>query len=227
MSPLVIAGASRGVGLELARLARAGGRPVVALVRPGSDSSELLRLGVEVVAGDALSRADADRLFAGVPAGCDVVSTLSGLAGDGRRADDEGSINVVDAAAAAGVTGRFLLITSIGCGEMAPYRSERAIAAFGAAVDAKTRAEEHLRRSGLAWTILRPGGLRSAPATGNGILSTDPEMHGFINRSDVAQLAARALSDPSTLGRAFAVVDRAEARSVNAIDPHPLPAAGA
>lgn len=227
MPPLVIAGASRGVGLELARLARSGGRPVVALVRPGSDSSELRHLGVEVAAGDALSRADADRLFGSLPAGCNAVSTLSGLAGDGRRADDEGNINLIDAAAASGLTGRFLLITSIGCGEMAPYRSERAIAAFGAAVDAKTRAEEHLRRSGLAWTILRPGGLRTAPATGNGILSADPEMHGFINRADVAQLALRALRDPSTRDQAFAVVDRAEARSVNAIDPHPLLALGA
>jgi nucleoside-diphosphate-sugar epimerase len=226
MVPLVIAGASRGVGLELARLARAGGRPVVALVRPASDFAELRRLGADVVTGDALSRADAGRLFAGVPADCDVVSTLSGLADDGRRADDAGSINVIDAAADAGVTGRVLLVTSIGCGEMAPYRSERAIAAFGAAVDAKTLAEDHLRRSGLAWTILRPGGLRSAPATGNGILSTDAQMHGFINRADVAQLALRALGDPSTLDRAFAAVDGAEARSVNAIDPHPLLAPG-
>ena len=62
--------------------------------------------------------------------------------------DDEGNINVIDQAANREV-GRFVLVTSIGCGDMAPFRSERAIAAFGAAVDAKTRAEEHFGASSL------------------------------------------------------------------------------
>lgn len=211
VAPLVIAGASRGVGLELARLERAAGRRVVALVRPGSDVAELQATGAELVEGDALSPADAARLFDGLPADCDVVSTISGRNEDGRRADDEGNITLVDAAIRFGLVGRFLLITSIGCGEMAPYRSERAIAAFGAVVDAKTVAEEHLRRSALAWTIIRPGGLRSAPATGTGVLTTDPQTHGFINRADVAQLAYRALRDPSTLRQAFAAVEEAAA----------------
>ncbi len=141
--------------------------------------------------------------LASAPAGCDVVSTLGGRAPDGRYVDDEGNINVVDQAAAREV-GRFVLVTSIGCGDMAPYRSERAIAAFGAAVDAKTRAEEHLRRVIPTATIVRPGGLRSDPATGRGILTRDPQMHGFINRDDVAELVARVLGDPGTLGQTFA-----------------------
>src|SRR5690606_15049084 len=121
----------------------------------------------------------------------------------GRSADAEGNINIIDRAAARGVD-RFVLVTSIGCGEMAPYRSARAIAAFGAAVDAKTKAEAHLRRAIPSATIIRPGGLRSMPATGRGILSDDPQMHGFIHRADVADLVRRALRDPSTAGRAFA-----------------------
>ena len=47
MRPLVIFGASRGVGLELARLERAAGRHVIAPVRPQSDIAaldEVLRL---------------------------------------------------------------------------------------------------------------------------------------------------------------------------------------
>lgn len=222
MPALVIAGASRGVGWELAHMERAKGRPVVALVRHSTDPRYLLRIGVDVVRGDAMSRADAANLFEALPADCDVVSTLGGPAGDGRRADDEGNINLIDAAAGFSLRGRFLMVTSIGCGEMAPYRSERAIAAFGEAVDAKSRAEQHLRQTGLAWTILRPGGLRSEPATGQGILSTDPQMHGFINRADVAQLAFRTLRDPSTIRGAFAAVDEAMARCVNPIDPFPL-----
>jgi nucleoside-diphosphate-sugar epimerase len=94
---------------------------------------------------------------------------------------------------------------------MAPYRSERAIAAFGASVDAKTRAENHARRVVPSATFIRPG-----------ILSDDPQIHGFIHREDVADLIARALRDPATQGRAFAAVDADQARSANPIEPFPL-----
>lgn len=222
LRPLLIFGASRGVGLELARLECAAGRRVIAPVRPQSDAEALAACGATVPRADALSSEDVIGVLAGIDGEFDIVSTLGGTAGDGRRADDEGNINVIDAAVASGRARRFLLVTSIGCGEMAPFRSERAIAAFGAAVDAKTVAEDRLRASGLDWTILRPGGLLSEPATGNGILSQDIEIHGFIHRADVAALAFRALRDPATVGQAFAAVDAGRMNSVNTIPPFPL-----
>lgn len=206
MRPVLIFGASRGVGLALARRLRRRDVPVAAMLRPAAAGADLEHIGVRVVRGDACSRADIARAFAGAPAACDVVSTLGGRAPDGRYVDDEGNLNVIDEAAAHGVT-RFVLVTSIGCGDMAPFRSERAIAAFGAAVDAKTRAEEHLRRAIAEATIIRPGGLRSDPATGRGILTRDPQVHGFINRDDVAELIMRMLDDPATIGQTFAAVD--------------------
>lgn len=222
MAPVLIFGAGGGVGLCLARLLRRDGVPVFAMLRSPAAEGELSALGVRTVAGDAFSTADIDRALAlAGPDDLDVVSTIGGRAADGRLADDEGNVNIVDRAAAHGVR-RFVLVTSIGCGDMAPYRSERAIAAFGAAVDAKTRAEEHLRRTLPCATIIRPGGLRSEPATGRGILSDDPQMHGFIHRADVADLIRRALADPATEGRAFAAVDADEARCANPIEPFPL-----
>lgn len=219
---LVIFGASRGVGLELARLECAAGRRVIAPVRPQADVSALEAAGAVFLRADALSRREVAGALSRISGEIDIVSTLGGKADDGRRADDEGNINVIDAAVETGRARRFLLVTSIGCGEMAPFRSERAIAAFGAAVDAKTRAEERLRASGLDWTILRPGGLLSEPATGRGLLSEDVEMHGSIHRADVARLAFRALRDPATVGRAFAAVDAQRMTSVNALAPFPL-----
>ncbi len=222
MRPLLIFGASKGVGLELARQECKRGRPLFALVRPYSDAEALLALGVTVVRGDALATDDVAHVFSHSPEGCDVVSTLGGQVEDGRRADDVGNINVITVAKTTGKGGRFVLITSIGCGEMEPFRSERAIAAFGAAVDAKTRAEDHLRQSELDWTIIRPGGLLSEPATGNGILVEDAEMHGFIHRADVADLAYGVLRDPATRGKAFAAVDASRAKSANTIAPFVL-----
>ncbi|MCO5091355.1 SDR family oxidoreductase [Bosea sp. (in: a-proteobacteria)] len=229
MEPLLIFGATRGVGLALARLERARGRRVFAMTRSGSDPaglSALAELGVEAVPGDALDRGAVAAVFDRVPPACTVVSTIGGLAADSRRADDEGNINLIDEAGKAGVARRFVLVTSIGCGEMAPYRSPQAIAAFGAAVDAKTRAEERLRASSLAWTILRPGGLLSEPATGRGMLSEDAELHGFIHRADMAELVSLVLQDDATIGRAFAAVDAGRARSIHPLVAFPLIQAG-
>lgn len=226
MTPTVIFGARTGVGLHLARLLRGDGVPVVAMLRPGADAGELEAMGVRIARGDAFLPEDIDAALDLAlefdPDGeFDVVSTIGGRREDGRFADEDGNINIADRAAARNV-GRFVLVTSIGCGDMAPYRSERAIAAFGAAVDAKTRAEDHARRVIRAATVIRPGGLRSEPATGRGILSDDPQMHGFIHRADVADLVRRALRDPATEGRAFAAVDADQAHSVNPIEPFPL-----
>jgi uncharacterized protein YbjT (DUF2867 family) len=221
MRPVLIFGASRGVGLALARLLREQSIPITAMLRSPVASAELESMGVHVVCGNAFSRDDVARAFASNDPVCGVVSTLGGRAADGRYVDDEGNINVIDQAAAHGV-GRFVFVTSIGCDDMAPYRSERAIAAFGAAVDAKTRAEEHLRSVIPEATIIRPGGLRPEPATGRGILTSDPQMHGFINREDVAQLVARAFFDPATHGQSFAAVDSDTARSGNPVTPFNL-----
>ena len=47
--------------------------------------------------------------------------------------------------------------------------------------------------STMQWTIVRPGGLKSEPATGSGILTEDRSVCGAINREDVADLVVKAL----------------------------------
>ena len=224
MTATVIFGARTGVGLELARLLRRQGLTVAAMLRADADAGELEALGVRIGRGDAFSRRDIDAALdlAVGDVEIDVVSTVGGRHQDGRFADEDGNVNIAEQAAGRDNLGRFVLVTSIGCGEMAPYRSERAIAAFGASVDAKTRAENRTRRIIPSATFIRPGGLRSEPATGRGILSDDAEIHGFIHRADVADLVSRALRDPATEGRAFAAVDADQAHSVNPIEPFPL-----
>lgn len=222
MKPVLIFGASKGVGFELAFLLRECDVRVVALVRPATSPQPLQALGVEVVAGDALSPADVARAYDMLGPGGRVVSTLGGHpSAEAVSVDRQGNVLTIDLAKSRRIE-RYVLVTSIGCGEMMPYMSERARAAFGGAVIAKTHAEEHLRAGSLPFTIVRPGGLRSEPATGRGILSTDPEMHGFIHRADVAALVARVLTDPATVGGVYAAVDAQLARCDNPIVPAPL-----
>jgi uncharacterized protein YbjT (DUF2867 family) len=68
------------------------------------------------------------------------------------------------------------------------------LAALGTVLVEKDKAEQHLIASGLTYTIIRPGGLKSEPATGNGVLTEDPHIIGSINRADVAQLVCRCLN---------------------------------
>lgn len=219
---VLLFGASRNTGFALARLLAEHGVGVTALIRSDAARERLERAGVQAVPGDALRPEDVALAFERAPTGSAVVSTL-GSADTTREplVDEAGNRNVIDCAIAAR-TPRVVLVTSIGCGEMAPYRSAQAVAAFGAVVDAKSRAESRLRSSALDWTIVRPGGLRDGEPTGRAVLTRDPEVHGFIRRSDLALLLDRVLHDETTSGEALAAVDTAESRCVRPIVPFPL-----
>lgn len=220
-------GASRGTGFALAQRLTARGAEVTAVLRSDAARPELEKLGIRVVSGDAGAPGDVARAFAAAAGGAAVVSTLGGSAAPAdaappfSRVDEIGNRHVIDAAVSMG-NRRFVLVTSIGCGEMARFRSPQAVAAFGDLVDAKTRAEDHLRATKLDWTIVRPGGLRDGPATGRGLLTTDAEVHGFIRRSDLARLVERVLDAPAAIGHALAAVDADEARCVRPLVPFAL-----
>lgn len=50
----------------------------------------------------------------------------------------------------------------------------------------------------MAYTIIRPGGLKSEAATGNGVLTEDASVCGGITREDVANLVVKALLSSKT-----------------------------
>ncbi|AOX99072.1 SDR family oxidoreductase [Jeongeupia sp. USM3] len=205
MRGLIVFGASRGVGLEVAKQARAQGRPVRAMLRDGSDAAALEAIGADIVRGDALDAAAVDAAMAGLDAGTDVVTTL-GSFGPGVPVDYLGNRNVIDAAERAGLR-RLVLVTSLGGSETWPHLSERSRKGFGGAVREKTLAEAWLRTSGLDHTIIRPGGLRDGAALGGALRIENEEAHGFVRRADVAAVVLGCLADPATIGRAFSIVD--------------------
>lgn len=75
-------------------------------------------------------------------------------------------------------------------------------------LDAKGVAEDAVRDSGIAYTILRPGGLMPPPGTGNGILTEDSSIGGLISRSDVAALIMKVLFNKQTEGKTFTAIDK-------------------
>ncbi len=213
-----LAGASRGVGFELAcwLLQRGISTKVLLRLPPDTDGeasparAELESLGAAIAIGDALdadavNRAMQDAPFHAPPWA--VVSTIGGVGPDGRRADFLGNKVLIDAAVRAGVQ-KFVLVSSIGAGNSAIALPPQVLQTLGPVLAEKEQAEQYLMASGLTYTIVRPGGLKSEPATGNAVLTPDVAIAGSIHRADVADLVGRCLFSDRVNNCTLSAVDR-------------------
>jgi uncharacterized protein YbjT (DUF2867 family) len=204
---IFIAGASRNLGLEIAKCLAAQKMQVTALLRSPATSTELEAMGIKVVTGDALDAAAMEAAMAGGEPIHAVISTIGGLPKDGERADYLGNKNLIDAAVKAGVQ-KFILVSSIGSGNSAAALQPQVLETLGPVLIEKEKAENHLIESGMIYTVIRPGGLKSEPATGNGILTEDCRVAGTINRADVAQLVCQCLVSDTANNKVLSAVDK-------------------
>lgn len=209
---IVVFGARSGVGLEFVKIAKAAGRTVVAVVRPDSEISELQALDVVVRHADIFQAVELDMALSVVRPGWSAVSTLGRTRRDEPSVDHVGNATVIDRALALGAS-RFLLVSSLGCGDSRQFASERLLAAIGTTLQEKTMAEEYLQSSGLPFTIIRPGGLTNDPSTGDGALYESPAVHGRIGRQDLAIKMWKCFQTDKTLGKTFSAVDRRHLRA--------------
>ncbi|KAJ1477498.1 NADH(P)-binding-domain-containing protein [Baffinella frigidus] len=186
-----VLGGSKGVGREVVNGLSAMGVNVVALVRSEESKAELEKLpGVKAVLGDAMEASD----VIGVLDGCDAaVSTLGGATGE-VNIDYKGNMNMIENAGILGVT-RVVLVTSVGCGDSKDAIPETVYEALKSALVDKTKAENLLLKyyTNTDYTIIRPGGLVTAPSTGKAILTEDKKAAGKINRADVSALVLSAM----------------------------------
>ncbi len=218
MSQIFLAGASRGVGREIAKQLVAKGYQVIALLRSDQAKAELTAMGVTVVKGDALEAAAMVEAIADHAPDA-VISTIGGLPEDGTtRADFLGNKHLIDGAVAAQVK-RFILISSIGSGESAQALPPNVLEVLGAVLKEKAQAEAYLQGSGLAYTVIRPGGLLSEPATGEEGLTEDVTVAGSIPREAVARLAVRCLESDRAVNKIFSAIDLSMQRSGTDFEP--------
>jgi uncharacterized protein YbjT (DUF2867 family) len=203
---VLIVGASRGTGLEVARLLERRGESVTAFVRPTTDMAELLRLRVKLFRGDVLDPLSVQGALASGSFRA-IIDTVGGKRGE-PRPDYHGTRNLVDAALAAGVP-RFIFVTAIGTGDSRGAVGPKVLEFLGAVLEEKTLGENYLMASGLDYTILRPGGMTHDPASGTAIRTEDRRVMGVINRADLARLVVDCLDDPLSIGKVFHTVDPA------------------
>lgn len=214
---LLLFGATRNTGYLLAEQACARGESVAAMVRPGSDASRLKALGVKIVEGDAFNLPDCENAVRETSPRR-VVSVMGGKNPQGRRVDAEGNINVIRALENEGSVERFVLMTSMGCGEQYEGMSESAKKFLGEALRAKTEAENVLQDSPLPWSIVRPGGLSNDPPSGDFslLLEADRQRSGYVTRADVAAATLTVLDDERWLRRVATVQRKTESEGWDA-----------
>src|SRR5437764_2719645 len=198
---VVIAGAHGKVGLRLGRLLAERGDRARGLSRSSEHAGELRDAGVEPAVCD-LEDGACDPVAA--IAGGDAVVFAAG-AGSGSGADRKwtvdyaGAAKLIVAAKAKGVR-RYVMVSAMGAGSPPPGDE-----VFAVYLRAKARADEELRRSGLDWTIARPGRLTDEPGTGR-VEAGEGVARGEISRDDVAATLLAVLDERGTIGATFDLV---------------------
>jgi uncharacterized protein YbjT (DUF2867 family) len=193
----LVVGATGSLGSHTAlRLVRSDER-VRALVREGSQYSQLQAAGAEIALGDLKNRRSLDRACVGVRR---VIATATAAGRGGKdtieTVDREGYANLLAAAEGAGVR-QFVFVSAHGFNADSPSALARA----------KAATEEALRTSDLNFTILRPAlfmeswigqilgaQLHSGPKV---VVMGDPDRQlPFVSATNVADLAIAVLDHP-------------------------------
>ncbi|HAZ45465.1 MAG TPA: epimerase [Cyanobacteria bacterium UBA11369] len=181
--------------------------PVRALVRDADKAREILPALAELVVGDVLKP-----------------DTLSSAIGDSTvllcatgakpsfdptgpyQVDYEGTKNLVDAAKAKGIE-HFVLVTSLCTSQLF-----HPLNLFWLILVWKKQAEEYLTKSGLTYTIVRPGGLKNEDNTNPVVMeAADTLFDGSIPRTKVAQVCVEALFQAEAKNKIVEIVAKPEA----------------
>jgi putative NADH-flavin reductase len=202
---LTIFGASGGTGRRLVEQALAAGHTVTAVVRdPARLPVRHDRL--KLVAADVL---DPEAI---TPAVADADAVLSALGPRSSRnrssITSAGTASILAAMRTAG-SSRLVVVSAAPVasddhGTTLPYRllvKPLLRGLLGGLYADLAVMEETVRRSGLAWTILRPPQLTDGPRTGSYRQATDANLRGGyrISRADLADAILAALEDPDSV----------------------------
>ncbi len=205
---VLVTGATGRTGQEVVKALVARDLAVRAMVRDRAAARSVLPEAVEIVEGDLSKPAS----LAAAVAGCTAIVSATGAQPSfdptgPLRIDFLGVRDLIDAAVAAGTVERFVFVTSL-----CVSRLFHPLNLFYLILFWKRQAEAHLQASGLDYTIVRPGGLRSEDSD-EGIMmaAADTLFEGGIPRAKVARVCVAALEQPAASGKIVEIVASPEA----------------
>lgn len=114
--------------------------------------------------------------------------------------DQDGAIKMIDAAKKASVK-KFVMLSTMGADEPSKHKKLEVY------MEAKKKADEHLRESGLEYTILRPGALNDDMGLAKVKLAEKLNEEGEISRDDVAFLLVISLADPLVKNKTIEAIE--------------------
>lgn len=200
MSRVLIIGGHGKIALRLAPLLVERGDVVTGVIRNPDHQDEVAATGAIPLIADVEHLDTAGMVE--ILEGQDVVVWSAGAGGGNPErtyaVDRDAAIRSMDAANTAGVS-RYVMVSYLGAG---PDHGVPESSSFFAYAEAKTAADEHLRASGLDYTILAPGPLTLDEPTG--LIEVSVPGDGRVARADVAAVVAAVLADDSTIGRTIA-----------------------
>lgn len=194
---IAIIGGHGKVALRLAPRLVERGDLVSSIIRHPGQSAEVASTGATPAVAD-VERLDVAGIAAHLAGHDAVVWTAGAGGGDPERTaavDRDAAIRSMHAAASAGAA-RYVMVSYYGAG---PGHGVPEESSFHAYAEAKAAADEHLRSTRLAWTILGPSALTSEPGTG-AIEVGDDVGATSVSRDDVAAVIAAVLARPETAG---------------------------
>ncbi|GAD80379.1 SDR family NAD(P)-dependent oxidoreductase [Vibrio ezurae] len=203
MQKVVIWGAASGLGAAMVEHFVELGYDVTGVARNPSKNPFLAQVSTLVC--DATDPQQVENTVEQIPNDAWVISSMGSFQAQ-VSVDYIGHRYLIDALQSKGIK-RFVLVTSLGCGDTWPFLSDKAKAVFGGAVREKSLAESWLQTSALDYTILRPGGLKNGPSNGLGVLSQSGEVHGSIARGEVAALVQQLLQSESSIKQIYQCVE--------------------
>ncbi|MFC9649177.1 MULTISPECIES: SDR family oxidoreductase [unclassified Streptomyces] len=200
---IVIAGGHGQIALRLERLLAARGDEAAGIIRDPAQAADLRDAGAEPVVLD-LESASVEEV-AEVLKGADAAVFAAGAGGGSGAArketvDKGAAVLFADAAERAGVR-RHVVVSSMGANP-----DHQGDEVFDAYLRAKGAADAYVRsRSGLDWTILRPGMLTNDPGTGL-VRLAESTGRGPVPRDDVAAVLAELVRTTGTAGRTLELI---------------------
>jgi uncharacterized protein YbjT (DUF2867 family) len=210
-----VAGATGETGRRIVQALVERQIPVRALVRDLDKARAILPAGVELAVGDVLKP---ESLRAAI-ADCTVILSATGAAPSfdptgPYKVDYEGTKNLVDLAKEKGIQ-QFVMVSSL-----CTSRLFHPLNLFWLILVWKKQAEEYLQKSGVPYTIVRPGGLKNEDNADKIVMTqADQLFDGSIPRAKVAQVCVEALVQSAAQNKVVEIVAKPDspAQSLEAL----------
>ncbi len=226
---VLVVGGTGGVGARIVKLLQSEGITPRLLVRDPLKAASLEKQGLEVMVGDLTDEVSAPVTLKLAMNGIKAVLSALGsrprdflTPGKGLKGIDYyGTRRLVDAARAAGVE-HFVLNSTMGVSQKRSITKPFSILFYP-----KWQAEAYLVKSGLTYTIFRPGGLvdseaelKAAPGAKRSPVLAAANLRGGggfeglgrVLRQDVAEAMVKSLTTPATYNQIYDILDRSSVK---------------